>query len=424
MRCVAIAVVIASCVATPSGEATSTESSSDGSESTPNLDSGPAEVPPMVDGCDQSVCGDGVIGIGEECDAPGKGTCSDDCVRPGFGDRYGTDAPIIGAAFDPDGGAIIVLGHPFSVLRVSADGQLLWTATPDGPDAAIPRTFEVALGDVILISGIDVVGPDYVGVRWHVGGDGTSSPGVLDLEGRPWIDATRTGVADMLVLIDGDGPGASRIERHDASGAVSWSWSHDADADPALSLRAIAEVASGVVIAAGHVAATGEPVIVRIEGDAPSTTHLLPELAHAQLYGVAPDGSGGVLLSGVTPDDAPIVGRVSSLGEIAWVTECVATGAFADVTLVDGRVVLYGRRYKPEICEDACAGETWAWVQQLDLEGTVLATDAPNGPLAVQAEASHELIVAVGRVPSGLRVAGTQQSGASMNEGFLLTVPW
>lgn len=389
-----------------------------------SLDSGPPETPPVVPGCEPAVCGDGVVGIGEECDSPGDDTCSPDCVRPGFHDLHRTDAVIAGAAFDGDGSAVVVIGYPFSVSRLSPDGETVWRATPDGPNAAIPKVFEVTLGDPVEVVGITVDTPGWVGTRWRVGNDGTSSAGILDPQDRNWLDATKIGTTDVLVLIGDDEHGASIVERHDGSGAVLWS--RDGDPQQIMSLWSIAD-ADDVIVAVGHVAGTGQAAIVRIEGEDSTTIPLPAEFASARLHGVVGDGSGGAFFVGHTdtPKQDPIAGRLSSSGAFEWISSCFAPGVFANVTMIEDRVVLYGRRAKPENCEDECGGEDWPWVQQLDPNGTVLATDAPFGLLAIPPDASHERIVAVGRTPNGLRVAGgADDNGSTANDGFLLTVPW
>jgi cysteine-rich repeat protein len=328
--------------------------------------------------CDQPIeCGDGLVVPGEACDdanADDGDGCTVDCRRP---------APRVIAMLDFDtfangvidvDGSIVAIGFGArEIARIAPDGTVLWRR-PVMEDARFAAPRSLLVGEQIIVFGSMSDGQsEGVGMLWRFAPDGTPIAVESFPEDRMFLDAALASDRGIVVRTD------ARVVRFGADVGELWS-----QPVAAGNVAGLALAADDVAFLHGLSGRDGPPpFIMRVTpGEVAMTPIELPELTHPELHTIAPTPDGGAVVVGEDLGDVIVV-RVNAGGEVVWTSTCSSAGIDALprwVSVIDERIVITGgRRAGPEGV-GGCYSPTVVWMQQLALDGSVLATDDP-GPL-------------------------------------------
>lgn len=407
-----------------SGSAQTTGSETTGSGTTGSTTGSDSDTddPPIDPDCEsRAECGDGVVGWGEGCDdadVDEDDECSTACRRP---------APLVSApvhdvrnpiaAVDTDGSVVVIADEGTVVFRVGSDGTELWRVPlipPEGVDGV--EVVAVLLGSEIEIVGNSAQG----GVLWRMAANGGLVVSQVDPEGGRYLAADRDPAGGLVLeRIDAEGEQAT-VVRLDPS----WdeTWSRVLELPDNGGVMDIAAAADDVVVAAGGIGGQGEGLILRVTPDAVTQTILsTPEYPNSYLNQVTADGHGGAVATGAA-GSFPVIVRVDAQGNVAWLNACSDEYGRAQTTrVIDDRILIGGRRGNLEPgCTDACSGAHHMWVQQLSLDGTVLATDTGEA-FATEGPYPFEHVLALGRLPGGPAVG---VGYAEPNTVFVVQLAW
>jgi cysteine-rich repeat protein len=395
-------------MSTSASAATTDEASTGETTATTAADSGDTTTgeQPLLPECDeQRSCGDGIVDSGEACDdanADDEDGCSQACERPAPVAFPPIDLYSLGlaAAVDADGSVLVAGTSPAVIVRLGPDGQPLASSPLEVAPGVSIRVDGLHIGAQIVVVGNDL--DAIAGIVWRFAPDLTPLGVAPDGEGRWYGGSGFASDGGLVVLTNAPGSGETFVERRAPDGSLLWSRSLDPDAVIAGSALAIA--ADDVVFVAGGIPGLGEAAIVRMTNDA-STELVLspPDYPNTYLERIAATPDGGAVAVGDS-GGYPFIVSVDADGALRWVSTCSGRGVRARaIRVVDDRVLLAGDQYGAETCGPFRCTKL-PWIQHLDLEGTVLANDAPEELLA-EGDHAGESIVAVGRHPDGSVVA-------------------
>ncbi len=392
----------------PMSTSTSSEATSEATTgSTTGADSGDTSTTgeePLLPVCDdRRSCGDGIVDPGEACDdanADDEDGCTQACERP----PPVAFAPIdlsslgLGSAFDADGSVLVAGTYPPMIVRLGPDGEQLASSPLEVEPGVSIRADGLHIGAEIVVVGNDL--DALAGIVWRFAPDLTPLGVTADDEGR-WYGSSALASDGGLVVLTSAGSGATLVERRALGGSLVWS--RALDSDGSIGGSAVAVTAEDVVFVAGGISGLGDAAIVRMTDDA-STELVLspPDYPNAYLHDIAVTPDGGAVAAG-NSGGYPIIVSVDADGALRWVSMCSDRSVRAQtIRAVDDRILLAGG-HRGEACGKFECPEL-PWLHQLDMEGTVLATDAPAGTLA-EGDHGSESLVAVGRHPDGSVIA-------------------
>ena len=371
------------------------------------------EPPPAV--CDgTSICGDGIVEPGEDCDdanADDADGCTADCRRPpphmvetGFG-----LADL--AAIDVDDSALVVSTDRRTIARIATNGSEVWRQSLGG-DGTLIYPGAVLIGEQIIVLG--AVSWDDFATVWRFAPDGTP----IAVES---VEAFRTFGGGVLAS---DGGLLARADSHvvrlaaDGSEILAPSRSdHGRHRERvcARHRRRRVPVGRGLGIDANH---PDDGSGHARDSDRISSGFGAPYL---EAIVAMPDGgavavgdAGAVVGDQVVGSGYFVAVRVDAAGEVMWRSTCSMDGAMTlpyRVAVIDDRIVVAGARSAVPGCLDATCYDdsTVVWMQQLAFDGTVVVTDEP-GPL-FGATKPGETSLAIGGGPSrGITVLVNDQA--------------
>lgn len=352
-------------------------------------------------------CGDGVVEPGEGCDdanADDEDGCTSQCERPPVVASVASEVISIEttAVVDGDGSVLVVTTFPEARLqRLAADGQVIASQPIGLPDEVELRPLALLVGNDIVLVGRD---PARLGGGvWRFESDLTPVSFEAAPLGQNYLSADLAPDGGLVVAWYVSGGNLTTIERQDPQGVPVWSTV--ANPDDKISVWRIAAASGTSVFAVGGIGGLGDGAVMHVTPDGSSEVVLSPpEYPNAYFYDVAtsPDGS-AVAVGGASGH--PFVARVDPAGELLWVKTCTGVNATArGVAIVEDRILLIGTHGGPSDCDITTCGDL-AWIQHLDMDGTVLATDAATDLLLRDPKHWSESIAAVGMHPDGSLVA-------------------
>lgn len=370
-------------------------------------------------------CGDGVVEPGEGCDDANDDDddgCTSQCERPPAVASVASEVISIEttAAVDADGSVLVVTTFPEArLLRLAADGQEIASQPIALPENVKLRPLALLVGDGIVLVGRD---PARLGGGvWRFESDLTSVSFDAAPLGQNYLGADLAPDGDLVVARYSSGGDSTTIERQDPQGSPVWSTVADPDDD--VGVWQISAVSGTSVFAVGGIGGLGEAAIMHVTPEGSSQVVLSPpDYPNAYFYHVVGTPDGGAVAVGAASGQ-PFVARVDALGELIWATACTdASAHVAGVAVVEDRIVLVGSYGGPPDCGVGNCHE-FAWVQQLDLDGIVLATDAATDLLASEPKHWSERVAVVGRHPDGSLLA-LASDGVPATIVFPVRVPW
>jgi cysteine-rich repeat protein len=347
--------------------------------------------------CDPTAgCGDGLVTPGEACDDANDNDadgCTAACERPSP-DVIATLA--MGAeafgAVDADGSVIVATESPPEVARFAPDGLELWRVSIAPSSVSVHLRSVVIGADVVIVGGVEE--SDWIATEWRVGADGQGSSSRSDPAFDSYQDVALTSDGGVVLLTE------ETVERRGPAGAVLWSRELELPSEGAVGSIALAD--DDVAFVAGGVSGGDECLIARVTPEETTITLLPDSFPGAFLKDVAPMSERGAVAVG-SSDGFVVAVMVDAIGQVVSTSTCSTDGlgtAVETVAVIDQRILLAGSRNAEPGCIDVCGGYHTAWMQQLALDGTVIATDDP-GVLGSSTRRPTEAVVAFGRSGAG-----------------------